>query len=223
MTSPTTDPNDIVKARTSLRSRLDNLIERQTWAHHVADLRTGQVETTLLNRPVAPLSRVKRLSRLAPHLDTSIFNGPSYTLTPRKPYLRQPEAWMIASVPGDFSSLEDMILWQLPRDATSSDLRQLECFFSAPPTRRSLITIVVSGMSWQGRTGMVSAGVLTSATRIQVPFSPSFSDHTIDIVFDPIPGQPADVFMVPESGIEMLLFRSMTIREMPPVLDPGPF
>jgi hypothetical protein len=217
----TDDATHAGQPRQKLWRQLDEHEERQKWAHHVVDLRTGRVETSLLDRPVAPLSRARRLSRLAPHIDTSIFDGPTYRLTPRTPYQARPEAWMIASVPGDFSTLEDMILWQLPRDAAGSDFRQLECFFSAPPDRQSLVSISVSGKSWPGRAGTVSAGVLGASDRVQVAFPSDFRAHTIDIVFDPIPGQPADVFMVPEAGIQMLLFRSITLKALPPVLSPG--
>src|SRR5262245_56360695 len=66
------------------------LEETHRWAHHVADLNSGQVLTFLLERPITPLSRAERLSRLGRVIDPSIFRGPSYTLTPRTPYQASP-------------------------------------------------------------------------------------------------------------------------------------
>src|SRR2546425_205787 len=145
----TRDPKDIAQDRKALWRQIEKYVETQTWAHHVADLSSGKVITTALKRPVTPLSRAERLSHLGRRFDPSIFGGPTYQLTPRRPYQAQPEAWMIASVVGDFTTQQDFILWQLPRgQAGFDDLQQLECFFSVSPTRQSLISISVTGKSW---------------------------------------------------------------------------
>src|SRR3954454_6357480 len=123
----TRELSQAAKDREALRRQIDEYVETQTWAHHVADLASGKVVTTSLRRPVAPLSRARRLQRFAPHIDTSIFGGPTYRLTARQPYQAQPEAWMIASVVGDYSTLSDFILWQLPREQTGALFQQLQC------------------------------------------------------------------------------------------------
>jgi len=217
----THDPTQTATDREALQRQLDEYQERQTWSHHVANLSTGKVFTTALKRPVAPLSRAERLARIGIHVDTSIFGRTMYQLTPRRPYQAQPEAWMIASVVGDYSTQQDFILWQRPRQPGFDDLQQLECFFSVSPTRQSLISISVTGRSWPGMDGHVSAGMIAPDVRVRIPFPGDFTDHTIDIVFDPIPGRPTDVFMVPETGIQMLIFRSITVRDLPPVLSPS--
>jgi hypothetical protein len=217
----TPDPDQIVKDREAFRKRLDEFEEAQKWAHHVADLSTRKVQTTTLSRPVAPLTRARRLSQLGLHLDTTIFNGPSYQLTPRRPYLAQPESWLIASVVGDYSTLSDFILWQVPRDATGALFQQLQCFFNVTPERQSLVSISISGKSRPGKTGFVRAGMSDIPGEVRVPIGQSFASHTIDIVFDPVQGRPVEVFMVPTAGIEFVIFRSIILRNLPPVLTPG--
>lgn len=213
--------DDRKQDREAFQRQLDEYVETQKWAHHVVGLNTQKVHTTTLNRPVAPLSRARRLAQLGLHLDTSIFNGPSHQLTPRRPYLSQPESWLIASVVGDYSTLSDFILWQVPRDATGGLFQQLQCMFNVTPTRSSLVTISVSGKSRPGKTGFVRAGVTGIAGEARIPIGQSFASHTIDIAFDPVQGQPVEVFMVPTVGIEFLMFKSITLRDLPPVLDPG--
>jgi hypothetical protein len=64
--------------------------ERQGWAHHVADAATGELFTTELSRPVTPLSRLERLSRLGHQFDPPILGMPTHRLTPRHPYQASP-------------------------------------------------------------------------------------------------------------------------------------
>ena len=51
------------------RRRLHELAETQHWAHHVADLDSGKILTFPLDRPVAPLSRAKRLLLIGHRVD----------------------------------------------------------------------------------------------------------------------------------------------------------
>ena len=69
-----------------MRRRVDELAETQHWVHHVGDLDSGEVLTTQLDRPVMPLSRAERLSRLG-HVfdDTSIFWDPGTGSPPGRP------------------------------------------------------------------------------------------------------------------------------------------
>jgi hypothetical protein len=78
----------------SILHELAELEERQGWAHHVADAATGELLTTELSRPVAPLSRVERLARLGHQFDPSIFGAPTYRLTPRHPYQASPAGFL---------------------------------------------------------------------------------------------------------------------------------
>ena len=65
------------------------------------------------------------------------------------------------------------------------------------------------------------AGLVDRGDRLLIPFPGDFTDHTIDIVVAPVPDRPADVFMVPTGGIEMVVFESITLAALPLVLDPG--
>ena len=215
------DLDQVLKDREAFRRQLDEYEDTQKWAHHVADLGARKVRTSTASRPVAPLTRARRLSQLGLHLDTTIFNGPSYQLTPRRPYIAQPECWMIASVVGDYSTLEDFILWQVPQEPTGALFQQLQCFFTVTPQRQSLVSISISGKSRTGKTGFVRAGMTDFPGEVRVPIGQSFASHTIDIVFDPVPGRPVEVFMVPTAGIQFVLFRSITLRDLPPVLQPA--
>jgi hypothetical protein len=73
--------------------------EVRRWAHHVADLNSGEVHTDVLEAPPTSTSRVAGLSRLGSVGGTTIFNGPSFVLTTRIPYVASPEAgwWPVST------------------------------------------------------------------------------------------------------------------------------
>src|SRR5262245_29659208 len=159
------DVNEAEDVGRSMRRRLDELAETQHWVHHVGDLDSGEVLTTQLDRPVMPLSRAERLSRLG-HIfdDTSIFSGPRYRLTPRAPYQAVPEASF--SVSGgslpfvsllSYSSTHDEVVWQPPRDATGPLLDLLRASFADGPRERSVVSILLSGQARPARLGMCSS------------------------------------------------------------------
>ena len=83
-------PHATPDANAAMRRKIAELKERPGWVHHVADAATGKLLTTQLRRPVTPLSRAQRLSRLGHQFDTSIFGTPTYRLTPRLPYQDSP-------------------------------------------------------------------------------------------------------------------------------------
>src|ERR1700738_4045429 len=91
--------------RNTIRTRLPQRAEVSQWAHHVADLNTGQVLTTVLDQPPTLESRIERLSQLGSIFDSSIFGGPSYRLTARTPYQTSPEAWLVGYGIDYFSTL----------------------------------------------------------------------------------------------------------------------
>jgi hypothetical protein len=65
--------------------------EVRRWAHHVADLNSGEIHTGVLDAPPTSTSHVEGLSRLGSVGGTTIFNGPSFVLTTRIPYVASPE------------------------------------------------------------------------------------------------------------------------------------
>jgi hypothetical protein len=102
------------------RARLRQLCERQEtqrWVHHVADLASGEVLTTPLDRPVTPLSRAERLSQLGHPIDPAIFGWPSQRFTPKQPYQPAPEAWLVSATGCSYYSPRyDIIQWEPPRE-----------------------------------------------------------------------------------------------------------
>jgi hypothetical protein len=58
------DPSELARRDDLIRRQMAERTERQGWVHHVVDGDTGEVLTTRLDRPLAPLSRAERLARL---------------------------------------------------------------------------------------------------------------------------------------------------------------
>jgi hypothetical protein len=91
------DGADLSKTATrepSIRRQLAELTDRQGWVHHVVDVDTGEVLTTPLDRPLAPLSRAERLARLGHGIPLPSPWGPVYKLTARSPYQTAPLNWL---------------------------------------------------------------------------------------------------------------------------------
>jgi hypothetical protein len=84
--------------------------------HHVVDADTGEVLTTPLDRPLAPLSRAERLARLGHRIDLPSPWGPVYRLTPRNPYQAAPLNWVTfydAAI--TLPEAQDEVYWSLRR------------------------------------------------------------------------------------------------------------
>jgi hypothetical protein len=119
----------------------------------VADLNNGEVHTAVLDAPPTSTSRIDGLSRLGSVGGTTIFNGPSFVLTTRIPYMASPEAWVVARI--DYFNPRVGMQWT-PADHPE-DVKNLICYFSQLPAERSLLTIsLVASASDTG--GHVSVG-----------------------------------------------------------------
>ena len=126
------------------------------WVHHVADLDTGAVTTTVLDRPVAPLSRAERLAGLGHVLDPTVFGRPMYRLTPRQPYQASPEGWVEVMRPTYVAPGGTVLWWEPPRDfdvRTGAGTFGLYLPFSQTPEGRALASFSFSGSSFAGATG----------------------------------------------------------------------
>jgi hypothetical protein len=64
----------------------------------VADLNSGEVHTSVLSEPPTSRSRIEGLSRLGSLGGTTIFNGPTFVLTSKIPYVASPESWVTALI-----------------------------------------------------------------------------------------------------------------------------
>ena len=119
----------------------------------MADLNSGEVHTAVLDAPPTSTSRIDGLSRLGSVGGTTIFNGPSFVLTTRIPYMASPEAWVVVRI--DYFNPRVGMQWT-PADHPE-DVKNLICYFSQLPAERSLLTIsLVASASDTG--GHVSVG-----------------------------------------------------------------
>jgi hypothetical protein len=216
--------NEAAKAQRSMRRRLDKLAETQGWVHHVADLDSGEIQTTPLDRPVTPLSRAERLSRLGHQFDTTIFDGPEYRLTPRRPYQPSPEAWLEVSKPDYYAATTgDLLWWEPPRDLDiRTDFRGMRFFFALSPDRRAVASISLSGHAFEHTVGHILLNAHWTQASATVPIDGNFGTHTVDFTFlPPAPPQPTEIVMGLLAGIEILTFTGISFGAAPLEIDPG--
>lgn len=214
----TSENREATKTARSLREQLNELAETQSWVHHVADLNGGRSRTFSLDRPVTPISRAERLSQLGHLVDPSIFGGPSYRLSPKRPYQASPEAWLSADHSDYYWAEYDAIVWQPPKDPGAQSLpRGMHFYFEVAPDVLSLVSVSLSGKAWAGTTGHVRLSSLVAS--VQIPIVETFALHTIDLTFTRL--QPHllqahfDLWLL--AGIEKLIFQSVSFGAAPPV------
>jgi hypothetical protein len=204
------------------RRRRDEMAETKQWVHHVADLATGQVLTTVLDRPVAPISRAERLSRLGQVVDTSIFGGPWYRLTARRPYQESPLAYLIAGSANGYDTWDNEISWQLPANLAATDsTNAMRFYFDISPEERSVLSVSCTAVAHPGRTGHVRITAGSSPESVNFPIGDHFAHHTIDLGFIPLGGRPSDIFMTVQSGVSFFTFQSVSFGTQSLVLNPG--
>jgi hypothetical protein len=218
------DPSELVRRQTSIRRELAELTENQGWVHHVADLDTGELTTTPLDRPLAPLSRAERLARLGHHIDRPGPWGPVYRLTPRSPYRTAPLNWLTVYDSGYYMPDGDnLVLWSLPQDLAPSPFPPgLRAHFDEPSQQYCVVTVVIDANSWPGATGHILVEAFfapgTAATN-RIPIT-GYAEHTVDLSFQSVPGNPVEVFVALEPGLHSVVFRSITLQAEIVILDP---
>ena len=163
------DGADLSKTATrepSIRGQLAELTERQGWVHHVVDVDTGEVMTTPLDRPLAPLSRAERLAGLGHGIPPPSPWGPVYKLTARSPYQTAPLNWLsVYDAVITLPDAQDHVYWSFPEDFQSShDLPGLRSHFDEPPQQRWEKTARSAG-----RSSGASNGRGAPLTRYSVP------------------------------------------------------
>lgn len=205
--------------RNELSRQIDKLSETQLWTHHVADFDSGKVETHQLDRPLTPLSRVDRMTRLGHSIDDTIFGGPLYRLTARRPYQDSPAAWLYASTAGGYYAEFDYIVWGRPQ--TPADRGFMTFHFAQSPTLRSVASIRISSAADAGG-GHIR--VLSEQPFREVRFAINGNAmHTFDLTFLPDVGRPADIWMIFEDGIGLTTFHSITYGPAPLVFNERAF
>lgn len=226
------DPDGVLEALRSLRGRRLEEIERaRGWVHHVADLVSARVTTTVLDRPLTPLSRVARIAELGHTLNDAVLGGPSQQLTAKRPYIESPASWLVASHPDFYSATEyDHISWQQPRDAEEPPFptpppRSMYFYFSQSPPERALFSLSIAAISWPGMNGFLRLTVWPGPRSVTIGVSSfSVSSHTIDIVADTSSDQQCEAVMAILPGIQSAEFHSISLRDANAQwhVDPGP-
>jgi hypothetical protein len=209
----------------ALRRELHELQESQHWYHHAIDLDSGRLESAERGGPPQPLSRSQTLSRLGHTFDPSVFSGPSYRLTPRRPYQVSPEAWLGASDAEYYSADDDTIYWHLPEHFSPGGGERLQpgmnFSFAVSPNARSLVSIHATASSWPGTTGHVLIAPAWTSTTGRIPITPNFGTHTLDLVFVPLGGRESFIRMHLEEGVRSFSFHAVTFGREPMVVSPG--
>ncbi len=198
---------------------LNELEEGKQWAHHAADLDNGKLRTFPLERPVTPLSRTRRLSRLGYPFDASIFDGPSYDLTPYRPRIDSPPAGLSVHGAETFDVWRGRLLWAPPEHQPDGVFRQLHATLTVAPVARCLVSVLFSGKGWPGTVGHLNVFVSNKNISVRIPID-AYVSHVVDLTF--VPGSElAGITMVLQPGIQLLSFDRMSVATLPPLADPG--
>ena len=210
-------------APSSLRTRMDRRAEIKQWAHHVADLNSGRIRSTVLREPPTSKSRLERLARLGSAFDR-ILGSPLYRLTPRAPYQASPEAWL-SGFGIDYLNLRIPDIQWVPEGAPSTpgDMKGLFFYFSQLPPELSLLTISLNGHAMSGTVGHVAVGYVPFGEefapptgQVRIPIKPVAPEQqTLDLLFDPRGMEPPSFVMTLEANIGWLEFTSVTLRTAP--------
>lgn len=209
------------RALSELDRRRWELGEAMLWTHHVADLYGADVLTSTLDRPVAPKSRAERVARLLPGVGPSIFDGPSFTLTPRFPFQASPTAALQAYGALQYSASLSQIWWSVPEGGDDID-RQVTFTVAALPAQPSIASIALIGNSYTGVIGQVVLASNLGPGQATVLVGDVYSAHTVDLVINPVTSaiRPDHTLISVQlqQGIQYLGFESVSFYPMAPLV-----
>jgi hypothetical protein len=228
-------PRATPDANAAIRRKLVELQEHQSWMHHVADAATGKLLTTQLRRPVTPLSRAQRLSRLGHQFDPSIFGTPTYRLTPKHPYQASPTGFLGFSWARSVSAYSDepegYAFWSVSEDLTSDKIGTMDALVFDPPQGRCLLTLQLGTFNVPGEVGRIRIEVeggpagegghppIIATFKLAVHMD-NFVVHTFDLVFVPVPAPIPTIWvgmiLEPGSGLDFVQFRWLTLAPQRP-------
>jgi hypothetical protein len=203
--------------------KLAEVKEPKGWVHHVADAATGKLLTTQLDRPVTPLSRAERLSRLGHQIQ--IFPPPTHRLTPRQPYQASPTGSLTFQWARNVSSLGDepngRVDWLL-EDIVSPFSGRMDALLLDAPAGSCLLTLLLGAASLPGQVGHIRIEVRGQPAE-NAPLIASFditaqgddfNEHIFDLVFVSAPTVPPTrwvaIIVEPGSGLDIVRFGSLT-------------
>jgi hypothetical protein len=226
MTQVTTYPTP--RPDSSIRREIEELMERPGWVHHVADAATGELLTTQLPQPLAPLSRAERLSRLGHQFDPSIFGAWTHRLTTRNPYLASPLGFLSfkwaedVHALGSFPQVDEGHAYWLVSEL-GEKVGKMTAILYEPPQGRCLLTLNLAIANKPGEVGPIRIEVREVFGNVIASFQ--FTAHgdgwlynTFDLVFLAIPSVYLDVqmFLEPGSGLRHVYFYSLTLAPQRP-------
>jgi hypothetical protein len=225
---------DASEAAPAMAQRRDRPPPAEDRVHDVVDLASGRIHTTPMQRSPTAKTRVQRLASVGFAADASIFAGPTYRLTPQRPYRASPQAWLDAffnsttgtGPPSDFFGVYgagpgfSQIWWRAPPSFDSFEF-WATCNFSFAGLGAGLAVMTLNFEVWpyQGATGavVIDIGALRSEIQITQPAA-----HTVDIGFVHN-GDPVLVVMVLlRPGIFDFVFHSVLLHPGSLVVHPSP-
>jgi len=199
--------------------------EPQSWVHHVADAATGKLLTTQLDRPIRPLSRAERLSRLGHQFNPVIFGRPTHRLTPRHPYQASPQGFLdfqftslISSYTDDPNGRADWLLEHIVPPSTG----RMDALLLDAPAGRCLLTLLLRASTLPGQVGHIRIevrGMPAENAPLITSFDitaqgDDFTEHTFDLLFGSKPSVSPHswvaMILEPGSGLYFVRFGSLT-------------
>jgi hypothetical protein len=170
------------------------LKEPRGWVYHVADAATGKLLTIQLDRPVTPLSRAERLSRLGHQIYPPIFGAPTHRLTPRQPYQASPAGFLDyqwARVMSAYTDEPDGEAVWILQDIVTPWTGRLDALLLEAPQGRCLLTLLLGTANQLGQVGHFRIEVRGQPAE-NAPLIASFDlttqgdnyiEHTFDLVY----------------------------------------
>jgi hypothetical protein len=190
------------------------------WTHHVADLNGGEALTSVLDQPIGLHARAARVTQLLTGIGPSIFDGPSFTLTPRVPYQIAPIASLQAYGALQFSASLSQIWWVSPLE-TDDVARELTVSLAALPSQPSIVSVALIGNSHPGIVGSVVVSSNLGTGAVSLSIGDVYSAHTVDLVVKPLMSAlKPDYTLISLGlgpGIQYLGFESVSFYPMAPL------
>ena len=150
------------------------------------------------------------LAGLGHLFDGAIFGGPTYRLSSRHPFQATPLARLSAIHPLTYVTAREEIAWSQAR--VPSGLGTMRFHFDEPPQGKCMATISLLAVPWDGATGHVT--LKAHGSTVSIPITAPVN-RSIELIFTPPAGGPADVTMTIEPGVQILAFFFMTLGPAP--------
>jgi hypothetical protein len=194
----------------AVQRQIDALRVNGPWAHDIVDLAKGELHSEVLNAPLTAEARSRKLAGLGHLFGGAIFGGPTYRLSARHPFQATPLARLTPIHLDTYSTISEEIGWSQAR--VPSGLGRMHFHFAEPPPGKCMATISLLALPHDGATGHVT--LTAHGSTISIPITKPVN-RSIDLIFTPPAGGPADVTMTIEVGVQILAFFFMTLGPAP--------